>query len=67
LTRLSNLGASVYVVQAVARHSHLQTTQAYIHTQGEGRTLEAARLLDEAAMATVRGKRVAKRAKGGKK
>ena len=67
LTRLSNLGASVYVVQAVARHSHLQTTQAYIHTQGEGRTLEAARLLDEAAMAKVRGKRVAKRAKGGKK
>ncbi|MEZ4385808.1 MAG: site-specific integrase [Nannocystaceae bacterium] len=65
LTRLTNLGASVYVVQAVARHSDLQTTQAYIHSQQAGRTLEAAQLLDQAALAKVRGKELAKPSKGG--
>ncbi|MBK8259996.1 MAG: site-specific integrase [Nannocystis sp.] len=59
LTRLSDLGASVYVIQAVARHSDLQTTQAYLHTQQGARTVEAAQLLDRAA----RGKSLAKREK----
>lgn len=63
LTRLSNLGASVYVIQAVARHSDLQTTQAYLHTQQATRTTEAAHLLDQAASTRSRGKKVAKRAK----
>ncbi len=49
LTRLANLGASVYVVQAVARHAHLQTTQGYLHTQQVGLAREAATLLDRAA------------------
>lgn len=49
LTRLANLGASVYVVQAVARHAHLQTTQGYLHTQQVGLAREAATLLDLAA------------------
>ncbi|MEZ4453537.1 MAG: site-specific integrase [Nannocystaceae bacterium] len=53
LTRLANLGASVYVVQAVARHSYLQTTQAYLHTQQTGLSREAATLLDRAAAAPV--------------
>jgi integrase/predicted DNA-binding transcriptional regulator AlpA len=56
LTRLSDLGASVYVIQAVARHSDLQTTQAYLHTQQGARTIEAAQLLDRAA----RGRSLAK-------
>jgi len=51
LTRLANLGASVYVVQSVARHAHLQTTQAYLHTQQTGLSREAATLLDRAAAA----------------
>lgn len=41
LTRLANLGASVYVIQAVARHAHLQTTQGYLHTQQVGLAREA--------------------------
>ena len=49
LTRLANLGASPYVIQAVARHTHLQTTQAYLHTQQTGLSREAATLLDRAA------------------
>ncbi len=59
LTRLADLGASVYVIQAVARHSDLKTTQAYLHTQQATRTLEAAWLLDKAA---ARGKNQANRA-----
>ena len=51
LTRLANLGASVYVIQAVARHAHLQTTQVYLHTQQTGLSREAANLLDRAAAA----------------
>lgn len=51
LTRLANLGASVYVVQAVARHAYLQTTQVYLHTQQTGLSREAATLLDRAASA----------------
>jgi integrase/predicted DNA-binding transcriptional regulator AlpA len=50
LTRLANLGASVYVIQAVARHAHLQTTQGYLHTQQVGLAREAATLLDRAAL-----------------
>ncbi|MCA9658023.1 MAG: tyrosine-type recombinase/integrase, partial [Myxococcales bacterium] len=46
LTRLANLGASLYVIQAVARHTSLQTTQAYIHTHRGGLAREAAALLD---------------------
>jgi integrase/predicted DNA-binding transcriptional regulator AlpA len=49
LTRLAKLGASVYVVQSVARHTRLQTTQTYIHTQQAGLAREAADLLDRAA------------------
>lgn len=70
LTRLANLGASVYVVQAVARHSRLQTTQAYLHTQQIGLAREAADLLDRAATgASTRapGKGRAKRAKARQK
>ncbi|MCA9635062.1 MAG: site-specific integrase, partial [Myxococcales bacterium] len=63
LTRLAKLGASVYVVQAVARHSRLQTTQAYLHTQQAGLAREAAELLDRAAAARGPGKILAKRAK----
>jgi integrase/recombinase XerC len=51
LTRLANLGASVYVIQAVARHAHIQTTQVYLHTQQTGLSREAANLLDRAAAA----------------
>ena len=53
LTRLANLGASVFVIQAVARHSRLQTTQAYLHTQQIGLAREAADLIDRAS--TQRG------------
>jgi integrase/predicted DNA-binding transcriptional regulator AlpA len=53
LTRLANLGASVYVIQAVARHAHLQTTQGYLHTQQVGLAREAATLLDRAAQRGV--------------
>lgn len=49
LTRLAELGASVYVVQAVARHSRLQTTESYLHMQGAKLTREAAVLLDRAS------------------
>jgi len=51
LTRLANLGASAYVVQAVARHSRLQTTQSYLHTQQAGLAREAALLIDRAQRA----------------
>jgi integrase len=59
LTRLANLGASVYVVQAVARHARLQTTQAYLHTQQAKLTHEAAALLDGVAANAAAGKPVA--------
>jgi integrase/predicted DNA-binding transcriptional regulator AlpA len=49
LTRLANLGASVYIIQAVARHSRLQTTATYLHTQQVGLAREAANMLDLAA------------------
>ncbi len=49
LTRLANLGASVHMIQAVARHTYLQTTQSYLHTQKTGLSREAAMLLDRAA------------------
>ncbi|MEZ4453545.1 MAG: tyrosine-type recombinase/integrase [Nannocystaceae bacterium] len=62
LTRLSDLGASVYVIQAVARHSDLQTTQAYLHTQQATQTVTAAQLLDQAAAGKGRGKSLAKSA-----
>ena len=51
LTRLAQLGASIYVVQAVARHSRLQTTQTYLHMQQVGLVREAAQILDRAAPA----------------
>jgi integrase/predicted DNA-binding transcriptional regulator AlpA len=63
LTRLSELGASVYVIQAVARHSDLQTTQAYIHTQQATQTRAAAHLLDQAAASVGEGKSLATPAK----
>lgn len=63
LTRLANLGASVYAVQAMARHARLQTTQAYLHQLGTGLTREAVTLLDKASG----GNTVAKRAKTRKK
>ncbi|MEZ4449544.1 MAG: tyrosine-type recombinase/integrase [Nannocystaceae bacterium] len=62
LTRLANLGASVYVVQAVARHTRLQTTQTYLHTQQVGLARAAADLLDKAASRPA-GKALAKRGK----
>ncbi|MBK8263465.1 MAG: site-specific integrase [Nannocystis sp.] len=62
LTRLAKLGASVYVVQAVARHTRLQTTQTYIHTQQIGLVREAADLLDRAAARHSVGKNSAKSA-----
>lgn len=58
LTRLANLGASIYVVQAVARHSRLQTTQTYLHLQQVGLAREAAQLFDRASPAF--GKSLAK-------
>ena len=61
LTRLANLGASVYVIQAVARHSRLQTTQAYLHTQQASLVREAADLVDRARQRS--GKNSAKQAK----
>ncbi len=48
LTRLARLGASIYEVQAVARHSRLETTQAYLHMQQVTLARDAARLLDRA-------------------
>jgi integrase/predicted DNA-binding transcriptional regulator AlpA len=51
LTRLSKLGASIYIVQAVARHSRLQTTATYLHAQQVTLAREAADLLDLAAKA----------------
>jgi len=62
LTRLANLGASPYVIQAVARHTHLQTTQAYLHTQQTGLSREAATLLDRAAETSGFGNALATRA-----
>lgn len=62
LTRLANLGASIYQIQAVARHARLETTQKYIHTQQTKLTGEAAVLVDAAANGPG-GKAVAKRAK----
>ncbi|MBK8263725.1 MAG: hypothetical protein IPK80_20610 [Nannocystis sp.] len=41
----------MYLVQAVARHAFLQTTQVYLHTQQTGLSREAALLLDRAAAA----------------
>jgi len=63
LTRLANLGASIYQIQAVARHARLETTQKYIHTQQTKLTGEAAVLVDAAANGRPIGKAVAKRAK----
>lgn len=48
LTRLAQLGASVYVVQAVARHARLQTTEGYLHMQQAGLVRDAATLVDRA-------------------
>jgi integrase/predicted DNA-binding transcriptional regulator AlpA len=62
LTRLANLGASIYQIQAVARHARLETTQKYLHTQQSKLTSEAAVLVDAAANGHV-GKALAKRAK----
>lgn len=67
LTRLANLGASVYAVQAMARHARLQTTQAYLHQLGSRLTREAVNLLDDAAAGNATGKPVAKRARTRKK
>ena len=67
LTRLANLGASVYAVQAMARHARLQTTQAYLHQLGSRLTREAVNLLDDAAAGNPGGKTVAKRARTRKK
>ena len=62
LTRLARLGADVYEVQAVARHSRLETTQAYLHLQQAKLARGAADLLDRANR-TAPGKRLAKRAR----
>ncbi len=62
LTRLARLGADVYEVQAVARHSKLETTQAYLHLQQATLARGAANLLDRANDRSG-GKRVAKRAR----
>ena len=61
LTRLANLGASVYTIQAVARHARLETTQKYLHTQQAKLTYEAAALLDNDAANRPAGKALAKR------
>jgi integrase len=66
LTRLAQLGASIYLVQAVARHTRLQTTERYLHMQQAGCAREAADLLDRATTRS-HGKAVAKRAKTRKK
>ena len=50
LTRLANFGASIYVIQAVARHANIQTTQKYLHQQQVVLSREAADLVDGAAM-----------------
>ena len=66
LTHLADLGASIYVIQAVARHSEIQTTQAYIHQQQAGLTSEAVKLLDRAvAPEGSQGKAVGEAAKNG--
>ncbi len=46
LTRLADLGASVFIIQAVARHSNIKTTQDYLHTQQALLSREAANLVD---------------------
>lgn len=61
LTRLAQLGASIYEVQAVARHSRLETTQLYLHSQQVTLARNAAQLLDIANKRGA-GKRVAKSA-----
>lgn len=66
LTRLANLGASVYLVQSMARHARIQTTQSYLHMQQCTLSREAMGLLDAAADKPS-GKRVAKRAKARQK
>ena len=67
LTRLANLGASIYVVQAVARHSRLATTAAYLHQQQIGLAHEAADLLNRQHHGKQsHGKTVAKLAKAPK-
>ena len=63
LTRLARLGADVYEVQVVARHSRLETTQAYLHLQQAKLARGAADLLDRANR-TAQGKRLAKRSRG---
>jgi integrase/recombinase XerC len=63
LTRLANLGASVYLIKAMARHSRLGTTERYLHTQQIGCAREAVEMLDRA----LAGKALAKRAKTRKK
>ncbi len=63
LTRLARLGADVYEVQAVARHSRLETTQTYLHLQQAKLARGAAELLDRANKAAP-GKRLAKRSRG---
>ena len=66
LTRLADLGASVYEIQAVARHSEFKTTQTYIHQQQAGLAREAVKLLDRAlAPEGSPGKAMAKVAKTG--
>ena len=62
LTRLARLGADVYEVQAVARHSRLETTQAYLHLQQAKLARGAVSLLDRANEAAA-GKRVANRSR----
>ena len=62
LTRLARLGANPYIVQSMARHARLQTTQAYLHLQQCTVSREAADLLDTAAD-KPRGKRLANQAK----
>jgi integrase len=62
LTRLARLGANPYIVQSMARHARLQTTQAYLHLQQCTVSREAANLLDTAAD-KPRGKRLANQAK----
>ena len=54
------------MIQAVARHSEIQTTQAYIHQQQAGLTSEAVKLLDRAvAPEGSQGKAVGEAAKNG--
>ncbi|MEZ4385439.1 MAG: tyrosine-type recombinase/integrase [Nannocystaceae bacterium] len=65
LTHLADLGASVFVLQAAARHSEFKTTQRYLHMQRACLTSEAALLLDRASPGPSTDKTVAKTAKLG--